>query len=271
MRHLEGRTYGPHPLRVSREKVAEFIDVTRDLPDRWRDNAPPGWAAVALFIVAPQLLADPDLADFAKSVIHGEQRFAWEGPIPQEADLDVVGRITRVRERGDLYVVGFDVEVVQQDSVLLSASATFLMSGASAPGGSNSEVSEPAALDRGSNDPIEPENPFAPIRRSASRLDLVKYAAATRDWNPIHWDHRAAVDAGLPGVVVHGLLQAAWLLSVASRRTSRPDPFVDARFRFRSPLLAGAEATITEKDEAATITSLTEGDREIVSATITLR
>jgi acyl dehydratase len=99
----------------------------------------------------------------------------------------------------------------------------------------------------------------------------VRYAAATRDWNPIHWDHQAAVAAGLPGIVVHGLLQSSWLLSAAARVSDRPDPFIDARFRFRAPLLAAAQATVNCEGSRAVKASLTKGDHEIASATMNLR
>lgn len=272
MMHLEGRTYGPYPLRVSRESVSDFVQVTRDASDRWEAHAPPGWAAVAMFVVAPQLLADPDLAKISRSVIHGEQRFEWTEPIPIEADLDVTGRIARIRERGDVFFVSFDLEVSRTGSIVLAGAATFLMSGKAPPGGDNPETAEPGPFESGTNDPIDgPGQRVAPIQRSASRFDLIKYAAATRDWNPIHWDHQWAVEAGLSGIVVHGLLQAAWLLSAAARLSPRPDPFVDARFRFRSPLGAGAQATVVVEGSPVTTASLVEGDREIVSATVRLR
>lgn len=271
MESLEGRTYGPYPVGVCREKVAEFVSVTCDTPERWQKEAPPGWAAAALFVVAPRLLGDPDLEKAARSVIHGEQRFEWNGPIALEADLQVTGRITRIRERAEVFFVGFDMELNDTSSTIVSGASTFVMSGTEPPGGQNREVNEPGPLESGPNDPIQPESEFTPIRRSASRADLVRYAAATRDWNPIHWDHAAAVEAGLPGIAVHGLLQAAWLLSGASRLNEGPAPFVDARFRFRTPLLAGAEATVVGGGSPTVTSSLTEGDREIVSATINLR
>ncbi|MEX1043860.1 MAG: MaoC/PaaZ C-terminal domain-containing protein [Acidimicrobiia bacterium] len=77
---------------------------------------------------------------------------------------------------------------------------------------------------------------------SASRSDLVRYAGASRDWNPIHWDHEAAVAAGLPGVVVHGLLQSAWVIEASVRLGTDP---MSARFRYRRPLGAAVEARLT--------------------------
>jgi len=42
-----------------------------------------------------------------------------------------------------------------------------------------------------------------------TRLDLVKYAGASGDFNPIHWSDRFAASVGLPGVIAHGLLTMA--------------------------------------------------------------
>lgn len=38
------------------------------------------------------------------------------------------------------------------------------------------------------------------------RVDLVRYAGAGGDLNPIHWDEHAAAAAGLPDVIAHGML-----------------------------------------------------------------
>jgi acyl dehydratase len=90
---------------------------------------------------------------------------------------------------------------------------------------------------------------------SASRTDLVRYAAATRDWNPIHWDHDAAVAAGVSGVVVHGLLQASWAFAAAGRLRNSQQPLREAKVRFRSPLPPATPATISveESDGTATV------------------
>lgn len=38
-----------------------------------------------------------------------------------------------------------------------------------------------------------------------SRLDLIKYAGASGDFNPIHTIDAAAEKAGLPGIIAHGM------------------------------------------------------------------
>ena len=42
-----------------------------------------------------------------------------------------------------------------------------------------------------------------------SRLQLIKYAGASGDYNPIHLLDEAAEEAGLPGVIAHGMLTVA--------------------------------------------------------------
>ena len=40
-------------------------------------------------------------------------------------------------------------------------------------------------------------------------LDLVKYAGASGDFNPIHWNERVATSVGLPDVIAHGMFTMA--------------------------------------------------------------
>ncbi len=106
---------------------------------------------------------------------------------------------------------------------------------------------------------------------SVSRADLVRYAAATRDWNPIHWDHDAAVAAGLPGVVAHGLLQAAWALAAASRLRPGDAPLRSAKVRFRNPLLPATPVSVeVEESGDALVVAVSDADAEYVSARIEL-
>ncbi len=41
--------------------------------------------------------------------------------------------------------------------------------------------------------------------KPVSRLDLIKYAGASGDFNPIHTIDEEAAKAGLPGIIAHGM------------------------------------------------------------------
>ena len=49
-----------------------------------------------------------------------------------------------------------------------------------------------------------------------TRADLVRYAGASGDFNPIHWNERVATDVGLPGVIAHGMFTMALASRVVS-------------------------------------------------------
>lgn len=234
---LEGKSFPDRPYRICIEKVGEFIDATGDDPDRWARVAPPGFASALLFVVAPELLADP-LVEGA--VIHADQSFTWQAALPLEADLRVTGSVGRVRTRGDTTFVNFSLLATGPDGPLVEGRSTFLV-GESGLDASDMVVSQLGVDDRAETGPISKD---LPAPRSASRADLVRYAAATRDWNPIHWDHDTAVEAGLGGVVVHGLLQSAWLTQVAALAGRGDRPLESARFRYTAPLRPGRAARI---------------------------
>lgn len=234
---LEGRTFGDRSYRLCSEKVAEFVTVTGDDPDRWTEAAPPGFASALLFVVAPELLTDPIVDG---PVVHGDQSFRWHRPLEMEAELTIEGTVERVRRRNEIAFIGFSLRASDARGPILEGSSTFLVGAADR---SREEVSPPAVLDRAAT---LPAGDHLPSPRSASRADLVRYAGATRDWNPIHWDHAAAVEAGLGGVVVHGLLQSSWLTQVAAAaRPTSTRPVLSTRHRYRSILRPGDAAQIS--------------------------
>ena len=75
---------------------------------------------------------------------------------------------------------------------------------------------------------------YAPL----TRTDLVRYAGASGDFNPLHHDHAFAASAGLPDVMAHGMLSAGLL---ASALTGWFGPGSVRRYsvRFRSPVWPG--------------------------------
>lgn len=255
---FENRTFGPRSLAVTADRVASYAESTGDDPDRWSSHAPPGFASAALFVVAPELLALLS----GRSVVHGEQTFAWDRPLPVGGELQVSGTVSRMRQRGGVVYVGFDLSAGDAGGTVLSGSSLFLLSGETPPLSSGTSHPEPAHDDDGR--PLQGQ-------RSASRASLIRYAAATGDWNPVHWDHDAAVQAGFPGVVVHGLLQAAWAIQVATAAGSGDRPLATARFRFRAPLRPAHPVGVDGTPEGSAVSvSVSDDSREYLSARIEL-
>ncbi len=165
----------------------------------------------------------------------------------------------------------------------MDAVATFLMGEGSARQ-SEDDPGEPAVWRREIREvpgvrPRPAVGETIELAKSASRIDLVKYAAASGDYNPIHFDHEAARRAGLEGIVVHGLLMTAWALQAVSLVSARPDPVAHAKIRFRNPLRPAEPATVSAviKEEAAdaadcsVAVDILSGETKLVTATCVAR
>jgi acyl dehydratase len=285
LEEVVGATYGPYRMRISPEKVAEYVAATGDEADRWDQHAPPGFAGALLFVVAPHFLNDARVRPFTGVLVHVDQTFTWHGPLAIGAAISVTGRVDKVRERAGRFFVTFSAEVVtEQGGPLLDAVATFLM-GRGAASASAEDPGEPAVWRRELNEsPMPRPRPdigeqFPPLSKSASRIDLVKYAAASGDYNPIHFDHDAARLAGLEGIVVHGLLMAAWALQAAAGSATRPDPIAHTKLRFRNPLRPAAQAAISgsirdvasDGADARVSLAVTAGEQQLVTGDCVVR
>jgi len=93
-----------------------------------------------------------------------------------------------------------------------------------------------------------------------TRLDLVRYAGASGDFNVIHWNQRIAQSVGLPDVIAHGMLTMATAARLVTDWAGDPGAVVDYGVRFTKPVVVpdddrGAELEVTGvvsgKDEAA--------------------
>ena len=245
---MEGLVIGPVAHRVDRERIAAFVDVTGDDPRRWTKHAPPGYAAALLFAVAADFLTDERIAPYLATLIHVDQQFTYLEPIGVDTTVEITGTVQRVRERSGAYFVTFVAEGKTDDRVVLESRSTFLMSDQAATG-TVEEEPEPAVDLRGENTTAGERRSVeigktAWLAKSASRADLVRYAAATADFNPLHWDHASAVAAGLPGVVVHGLLMVSWLAQLAASFTGDPAPIATIKVRFKSVLRPASPARL---------------------------
>lgn len=70
-----------------------------------------------------------------------------------------------------------------------------------------------------------------------TRQDLVKYAGASGDFNPIHWNESFATSVELPGVIAHGMFTMGSAVQLVSNWAGDPAAVVDYRTRFTKPVL----------------------------------
>ena len=100
-----------------------------------------------------------------------------------------------------------------------------------------------------------------------TRADLVAYAAASGDQNPIHQDEQVALSVGLPGVIAHGMYTLALVARYVEESTGATGQVVELSAKFTRPVVVpagdqGAEVRIEGE--------LSEVDgRRVVALTVT--
>jgi acyl dehydratase len=70
-----------------------------------------------------------------------------------------------------------------------------------------------------------------------TRATLVRYAGASGDFNPIHWNEKFAKEVGLPDVIAHGMFTMAEAIRVVTDWTGDPGAVVDYGVRFTKPVV----------------------------------
>jgi acyl dehydratase len=96
-------------------------------------------------------------------------------------------------------------------------------------------------------DDVEAGAALEPKTYRATRLDLVKYAGASGDFNVIHWNERIAKSVGLPDVIAHGMYTMAQAGRYVTDWAGDAGAVADFSVRFSSPVV------VPDDDKGATI------------------
>jgi acyl dehydratase len=206
-RELVGRSYPPSAVyEVGRAKIAEFAAAIGEDDPVHRDAdaaraaghpdviAPPTFAIVVSLEAAIVVLDDPEVALDYSRVVHGEQRFAHHRPIRAGDRLVADDDHRRGPQRGRQRPAHRPGSTSPPRTARRSAPRRRCWS----PGGGMRLRADVDGRHRAPRAGL-PGHP----------ADLVRYAGASGDFNPIHWNERVATEVGLPGVIAHGMFTMA--------------------------------------------------------------
>jgi acyl dehydratase len=103
-----------------------------------------------------------------------------------------------------------------------------------------------------------------------TRADLVRYAGASLDFNPIHWSDRVATNVGLPGVIAHGMYTMALVGRALVGWAGDPAAVRELSVRFTRPVVVPDDDEGVVLELAGTVKSVeTEGEARIATVAIT--
>ncbi len=94
---------------------------------------------------------------------------------------------------------------------------------------------------------------------TVTRGDLVRYAGASGDFNPIHYNERVARAVGLPGVVAHGMYTMALVARAVHAWIGPTADVAEFGVRFTKPVVVPDDETGAEVVVSGTVKSVAGG------------
>lgn len=103
-----------------------------------------------------------------------------------------------------------------------------------------------------------------------NRADLVRYAGASGDFNPIHYSDRFAESVGLPGVIAHGMFTMGAAIQLVTEWIGDPAAILDYQTRFAGmvPVSDPADAAPAEAVGATLSVVATVGKLDAEAGTV---
>ncbi|MFG2890018.1 MaoC family dehydratase [Streptomyces sp. NPDC048248] len=97
-----------------------------------------------------------------------------------------------------------------------------------------------------------------------SRATLVRYAGASGDFNPIHWNEKFAKEVGLPDVIAHGMFTMAEAIRVVTDWVGDPGAVAEYGVRFTKPVIVPNDETGALIEVSAKVAAkLDDSDRTV--------
>jgi acyl dehydratase len=94
---------------------------------------------------------------------------------------------------------------------------------------------------------------------TVTRADLVRYAGASGDFNPIHWSDRVATSVGLPGVIAHGMFTMALAARALDTWAGGPGRVAELGCKFTKPVVVPDDDTGVEVVVRGTVKNVSDG------------
>lgn len=102
-----------------------------------------------------------------------------------------------------------------------------------------------------------------------SRIDLIRYAGASGDFNPIHWNERIATSVGLPNVIAHGMFTMAQVGRFLTDWAGDPSAIREFGVRFSAPVAVPDDDEGAQVMVSGVVTGLLADNRVAVELTAT--
>jgi acyl dehydratase len=100
-----------------------------------------------------------------------------------------------------------------------------------------------------------------------ARLNLVMYAGASGDFNPIHWNERFAKSVGLPDVIAHGMFTMAEAGRFVTDWAGESATVLEFGVRFSAPVVVPDDEQGATIEVGGTVKEKLDGNRVVLGLT----
>ncbi len=232
--------YEPATFEVEKSHITSFARAIGDDNLLWNDEAAARKSRYGGLIAPPTFtrmifnsLRPPGTEHYplpGTVQLDGGSRWRYFEPIRPGDHITQFRKITDVYERHGsagplIFILGqcqfvnqFDETAVELSSVTIRHDPAGLgQDGRHATPADGRTADDLGASSAAGNEPLDwaagvsEGAEIGPFIKHTSTQDLVKYAGASRDFYEIHYDKDFALGVGLPSVIIHGALKAAYL------------------------------------------------------------
>ncbi len=207
--------------------------------------APPSYAVTYELPILEQVWSDPELhggPDEARKnvlmLVHGDQHMKFYKPIRPGDKLTFTPKIVSIEDKGSGELLRIAVLTTNEkgEKVVESDWGLFIR-------GIGSGQKPPKSAPSNGKPKEAPEPPplaFRDIIRIPEDITY-RYSKASNDMNPIHIDEEVAKEAGLSGIIVHGLCTMSMTMKaiIESYLDSDPGKLKSLGVRFTAPVYPG--------------------------------
>lgn len=271
-RQVLGVRFPPVVAEIEKSHIKRFAEAVGDRNPLWNDERAARKTRYGSIIAPPTFLrilplgrpdASLDLPGSRK--VDGGSEWEYFEPVRSGDRITAHRRIVDLYERAGsrgpvIFIVALTKYVNQfGDTVATQKTTSIRYDGGSDRTGATAQsvselkvVRDTGTQDRPLNqqvfwDDLEEGTEIPHLVKRATIPDLARYAGASGDFNPIHLDKDAALQAGLPGVILHGGLKNAWLGQLVTDWIGHHGTLHKLAAQYRGTDLAGETVTYRGK------------------------
>lgn len=177
-----------------------------------------------------------------KRVLHAEQSVVFQRAMPPEGEVrsefTIESIVDKGAGKGALLWSKRQIYDTGTDTLLATVTQVSFLRGDGGHGGSNAAAPPPHAI---------PTSPADVVLAVSTRPEQALIYRLSGDYNPLHVDPEVALEAGLPGPILHGLCTYGIAGRVLLRQLCGDDPARMKRLdcRFTAPVLPGEALAVS--------------------------